>query len=152
MASRSAASAADALGEIGGGEAVHGLALGRVRPAFGQGDMLADRGQIPCLALLERPLPEPPWAAILTSSDMWLICGQQFFRAAGYVFYSTWFPTFLIATRGVSTAGAGALASLPLLAVASPVAPQNRASRSPWYRRRKPCHRPDPGGTARRRD
>ena len=58
-----------------------------------------------------------PWAAILTSSDMWLICGQQFFRAAGYVFYSTWFPTFLITTRGVSTADAGVLASLPLLAV-----------------------------------
>ncbi|MBI2948913.1 MAG: MFS transporter [Verrucomicrobia bacterium] len=56
------------------------------------------------------------WKQILTSVPMWLICGQQFFRAAGYIFYGTWFPKFLKETRGVSTAEAGYLTSLPLLA------------------------------------
>lgn len=58
-----------------------------------------------------------PWLALLTSRSLWLICGQQFFRAAGYIFYASWFPTFLKETRGVSTAEAGYLTSLPLLAV-----------------------------------
>jgi MFS family permease len=48
----------------------------------------------------------------------WLICGQQFFRAAGYVFYGTWFPTFLKETRHVSDEESGLLTSLPLLGVA----------------------------------
>jgi len=56
------------------------------------------------------------WQPILTSVPMWLICGQQFFRAAGYIFYGTWFPKFLKETRGVSTLEAGYLTSLPLLA------------------------------------
>ena len=46
-----------------------------------------------------------------------LICLQQFLRAAGYVFYATWFPSYLQETRHVSTAEAGVLASLPLLGV-----------------------------------
>jgi MFS family permease len=63
------------------------------------------------------PRREPiPWAAILTSSAMWWIAGQQFFRAAGLIFFYSWFPTFLQRTRGVSLAQAGDLTSLPLLA------------------------------------
>ncbi len=64
------------------------------------------------------PIARPiPWTSILTHRDMWWICGQQFFRAAGYIFYATWFPTYLQKTRGVSTAQSGLLTSLPLLAV-----------------------------------
>lgn len=66
------------------------------------------------------PAAEPgkmPWAAIFSSGAMWLICGQQFLRAAGYSFYPTWFPRFLKETRGVSTLESGYLTSLPLLAV-----------------------------------
>ncbi len=58
-----------------------------------------------------------PWAAILTSPAMGWICAQQFFRAAGYMFYASWFPTFLKETRGVSTAEAGLLTSLPFFGV-----------------------------------
>lgn len=58
-----------------------------------------------------------PWAPIFSSSSMWLISAQQFFRATGYIFYSTWFPTYLKETRGVSTKESGLLSSLPLLAV-----------------------------------
>lgn len=43
------------------------------------------------------------WSRLLRSSSMQLLCAQQFFRAAGMVFFMTWFPTFLQKTRGVST-------------------------------------------------
>jgi ACS family glucarate transporter-like MFS transporter/ACS family D-galactonate transporter-like MFS transporter len=49
---------------------------------------------------------------------MWLICSQQFFRAAGYGFYGTWFPRFLQETRNVTMLQSGFLTTLPVLAVA----------------------------------
>ncbi|MFT5466335.1 MAG: ACS family D-galactonate transporter-like MFS transporter [Verrucomicrobiales bacterium] len=36
-----------------------------------------------------------PWAAALKSKTLWLLCAQQFFRAAGYSFFVTWFPTYI---------------------------------------------------------
>ena len=57
------------------------------------------------------------WLAYLASFDLWMVNGQQFFRAAGYVFYTTWFPKYLKEMHGVSTLQSGLLASLPLLAV-----------------------------------
>lgn len=63
-------------------------------------------------------LREPtPWRKLLTSPSMWLINAQQFCRAAGYVFFITWFTTYLRQSRHVSIEGAGLLTSLPLLAV-----------------------------------
>lgn len=47
---------------------------------------------------------------------LWLICGQQFFRAAGAAFFASWFATYLQETRGVSTAMSGWLLTIPLLA------------------------------------
>jgi ACS family glucarate transporter-like MFS transporter len=68
----------------------------------------------------QRPTPGArlpvPWLALLTSPALLCICGQQFFRAAGYMFYTSWFPTFLKETRDVSTPQAGVLTSLPLWA------------------------------------
>ncbi|MCI0461357.1 MAG: MFS transporter [Gemmataceae bacterium] len=62
--------------------------------------------------------PEPtPWGAILTSSAMWWICGQQFFRAAAYMFFATWFPTYLQEHRGLTRAQAAWLTSLPFWGV-----------------------------------
>jgi ACS family glucarate transporter-like MFS transporter len=62
--------------------------------------------------------PEPtPWLAMLASRAMWCICVQQLFRAAGYMFYASWFATFLRETRQVSLEQAGWLTSLPLLGV-----------------------------------
>jgi MFS family permease len=55
--------------------------------------------------------------SILLRPVMLLICAQQFFRAAGYIFYLTWFPTFLQKIHGVSVVDSGMLASLPLLGV-----------------------------------
>ena len=48
---------------------------------------------------------------------MLLLYGQQFCRAAGYIFFPTWFPDYLRETRGVSTGESGLLTALPLLAV-----------------------------------
>jgi nitrate/nitrite transporter NarK len=58
-----------------------------------------------------------PWGAILSSWPMWCICGQQFFRAAGYMFFASWFATYLQEVRKLSPAEAGFLTSLPLCAV-----------------------------------
>lgn len=50
------------------------------------------------------------WGALLTSIPMWLLCGQQFFRAAAMMFFQSWFPTFLRETRNVDLASSGWLA------------------------------------------
>lgn len=65
--------------------------------------------------------PKPPSALrtldLVLHWDMWMICGQQFFRAAGYSFFLTWFPRYLQEARGVSAPQSGILTSLPLLGV-----------------------------------
>ncbi|MGE5192094.1 MAG: MFS transporter [Deltaproteobacteria bacterium] len=56
-----------------------------------------------------------PWGQLLLSVPLAWFCAQQFCRAAGYVFYSSWFTTYLKEARGVeSLAAAGVLTSLPL--------------------------------------
>jgi ACS family D-galactonate transporter-like MFS transporter len=47
--------------------------------------------------------------AIARSSTMWWLCGQQICRSAGYMFFASWFPTFLQKTRGVSVEQSGYL-------------------------------------------
>jgi sugar phosphate permease len=64
-----------------------------------------------------RSAAKVPWGVILTSAAMWWIGLQQFFRAAGYVFFATWFATYLQETRGVGVATSGVLNSLPLVGV-----------------------------------
>jgi MFS family permease len=58
-----------------------------------------------------------PLLTMLTSLRMAMVCGQQFFRAAGYIFYMTWFPTFLQKSRDVPDADSGYLGSLPFAGV-----------------------------------
>jgi MFS family permease len=72
----------------------------------------------------EPPVADPseeiestPWLAILSSPAMWCICGQQFFRAAGYIFFATWFPKFLRKVYDLSDEQVGDFSSLPILAV-----------------------------------
>lgn len=59
------------------------------------------------------------WWELLAHRSLWLICGQQFFRAAGYAFFASWFATYLQETRGVSTAKSGWLLAIPLLTSAA---------------------------------
>src|SRR5206468_8896248 len=58
-----------------------------------------------------------PWLPLLSSPAMWWLCGQQLFRAAGYIFFTSWFATYLQETRGVRIAHSGFLNMLPLIAV-----------------------------------
>jgi len=63
-------------------------------------------------------LPEQapiPWDRLISSPAVWQICGQQFFRAAGQVFFASWFATYLQETRGVTTAESGWLLTIPLI-------------------------------------
>jgi MFS family permease len=60
-------------------------------------------------------VPPVPWVRLLTSMVLWQICGQQFFRAAGQVFFASWFATYLQESRGVSTAQSGWLLTIPLI-------------------------------------
>lgn len=53
--------------------------------------------------------PPTPWRAILLHPVIWFLCAQQMCRAAGYMFFASWFPTFLQETRGVSIQGSGYL-------------------------------------------
>jgi len=50
---------------------------------------------------------------LITSTSMWLLCAQQFLRAAAMVFFSTWFPRFLEETRGLTNLEAGRMTSWP---------------------------------------
>ena len=53
-----------------------------------------------------------PWLAIARSKAVWFLCGQQICRGAGYMFFASWFPTFLQETRGVSVKDSGYLQAL----------------------------------------
>lgn len=59
-----------------------------------------------------RPVPAVDWSRMLSSLPLGLLCAQQFFRAAGMVFFMTWFPTFLQKTRGVSQFDSGWLTTV----------------------------------------
>jgi sugar phosphate permease len=54
-----------------------------------------------------------PWRSLATSFRMWLICAQQFLRAAAQVFFGTWFATLLTETPDIPSEQVAALASLP---------------------------------------
>jgi len=57
-----------------------------------------------------------PWRLLISSPAMWFLCAQQFCRAAGYIFFASWFATYLQEARGVTIIGSGWLTTLPLLA------------------------------------
>jgi MFS family permease len=60
-------------------------------------------------AALSRPID---WSRVFRSGSLALLCAQQFFRAAAMVFFSTWFPSFLQETRGVSTLNSGLMTTI----------------------------------------
>lgn len=60
--------------------------------------------------------PSVPWRALFASPEMWFLCLQQFCRAAGYMFFASWFATYLQEARGVTILKSGWLTTLPLLA------------------------------------
>jgi len=68
-------------------------------------------------ATLDQASERQAWSTMASSPRMYLVCAQHFFRAAGTVFFLTWFPAYLQQARGVSLKGSGWLASLPLVGI-----------------------------------
>jgi MFS family permease len=68
--------------------------------------------KLPAVERKNRPRSKVEWSRLLSSLPMILLCSQQFFRAAGMVFFMTWFPTFLQKTRDVSLLGSGVLTTV----------------------------------------
>ena len=71
----------------------------------------------PDVAGSEQESERAVWWALLLSPATWFICGQQFCRAGGQIFFSTWFPTYLQEARSISVEISGLLNSLPILAL-----------------------------------
>lgn len=63
------------------------------------------------------PTTEGTWHERFLNLEMVFLCLQQFCRAAAYIFYATWFPTFLQHGRGLTEEESGYFTSLPLLGV-----------------------------------
>jgi ACS family D-galactonate transporter-like MFS transporter len=57
--------------------------------------------------------PQSFWILAQQPAVLWL-CGQQMCRAAGYMFFASWFPTFLQKTRDISVEQSGYLQALVL--------------------------------------
>ena len=80
-------------------------------------ELVAIRGPAADLPAVE-PSPEPtPWLALVRSKAMWLIAWQQFFRAAGYALFASWFPKYLQRVHDSSIETAGMITSVALVAV-----------------------------------
>jgi MFS family permease len=73
---------------------------------------IVSRRQLPAAVAIGEARPRMEWSRIWTSWPLALLCAQQFFRAAGMVFFMTWFPTFLQKTRGVSLSESGMLTTV----------------------------------------
>ena len=56
-----------------------------------------------------------PWRALLTSRNLYTICGMYFAFGYGLYFYFTWLPTFLIRELRFSLLAGGLFAALPFL-------------------------------------
>ena len=53
------------------------------------------------------PMTGADWRRLASSVPMWLIAGQQFFRAGAMIFFINWFPKFLREFRHMSELDAG---------------------------------------------
>ncbi|MBL9177792.1 MAG: MFS transporter [Verrucomicrobiaceae bacterium] len=54
--------------------------------------------------------------SLAANPALWLLCMQQFLRAAGYIFFASWFATYLQEARGMALVKSAWLTTLPLLA------------------------------------
>lgn len=74
--------------------------------------LLISERQLPSTESTSNVRPPVDWSRLIRSRSLVLLCSQQFFRAAGMVFFMTWFPTFLQKTRDVSLVGSGVLTTV----------------------------------------
>lgn len=71
--------------------------------------LLIPARRLPAVVPMSKAAQPIDWRRLFRSRPMALLCAQQFFRAAGMVFFMTTFPTFLQETRGVSVVASGDL-------------------------------------------
>ncbi len=57
---------------------------------------------------------EVPWALLIRSKTVWLLCAQYMCLNFGWQFYITWLPTYLLEARQVDLSQTAFLAGLPL--------------------------------------
>lgn len=69
-------------------------------------------GHVESLSRQEKRTAPTPWGVVARSPAIWFLCGQQVCRASGYMFFASWFPTFLQETRGTSISDSGYLQAL----------------------------------------
>lgn len=89
-------------------------------PSTNEAERRLIRGGIPTAAEAKQDAPISDLRAfgrMLGAASMWALCVQAFFRAFGYFFFVTWFPSFLERSYKVSSTLAGALNMLPLAGV-----------------------------------
>jgi len=55
------------------------------------------------------------WRRLLTSRNLWALCGAYFANSYGFYFLITWLPTYLEQARGMSKGALSLFAGLPLL-------------------------------------
>jgi nitrate/nitrite transporter NarK len=67
------------------------------------------------MAAPEMATAATPWRQLLTSRNVWAICGMYSAYGYGLYFYLTWLPTYLVSELGFSALGSGFFASLPFL-------------------------------------
>jgi MFS transporter, ACS family, glucarate transporter len=75
-----------------------------------------------------------PWARILGSSRVWLLCWQYFALSYGWYFYITWLPTYLRDGRHLTITSSTLLSVLPLFmgGLANPVSVFLAERLTPW--------------------
>jgi MFS family permease len=56
-----------------------------------------------------------PWRRLLTTPNLYAICGMYFAFGYGLYFYFTWLPTYLVRVLGFSALAGGILAGLPFV-------------------------------------
>lgn len=78
---------------------------------------IAYRGPSQRSSSADGPIGDDALWTLLSRPVLWLLCLQQFLRAAGYVFFVSWYSTFLQETGTVAIEQAGWLNGMPLLAV-----------------------------------
>lgn len=76
----------------------------------------AERELIGAHAETARQAGAVSWRVLAADPALWLLCLQQFCRAAGYIFFASWFATYLQEARGMALVKSAWLTTLPLLA------------------------------------
>ncbi len=87
-------------------------------PAISPAELAIIQGDSPAPKVSERTERRGvPWLLLARSRAMWLIACQQFFRAAGYALFLSWFPKYLGKVYGATVEEAGILTSIALIGV-----------------------------------